>query len=264
MQGRFLFLGTSGSMGVPVLGCKCSVCLSDSQYNRRSRCAALIKIANRSLLIDSGPEIRYQLLNHHIDRVDGALITHSHFDHVAGFDDLKAFSFSQKQKLPILLSSSTFSEIEKRYDYLLEYKQGLAFGFFFDFTILDKPFGVVEFTGMEIKYLSYSQSGMQVTGFKIGNLAYLSDIKEYSEELIDEVKGIDILIISALRQSTSPMHMSLDEAIAFSKKIQAKKTYFTHMAHEIDYERDSKLLPNGIEFSYDGLEIPFNYDKGII
>ncbi len=263
MDGRFLFLGTSGSLGVPIIGCKCSVCVSISPRNKRRRCSALIAIGGKKLLIDAGPEIRQQLLDAEVDAIDGALITHAHYDHVAGIDDLKAFTFAQKKKLPILLSRQTYDEVTFRSAYLMETVNNRKQGIHFDFQVLDDLSGIASFAGLSIQPISYIQVGMPVTGFKIGNLAYLSDIKEYTPQLIQSVLGVDVLIVSALRYTASPMHLSVDEAIALARKIGAKQTYFTHMSHEIDYTKGLAHLPEGIAFAYDGLAIPFSYDKGI-
>ena len=263
MQGSLLFLGTGGSMGVPALACKCSVCLSTSPFNKRRRSAALFQVAGKNLLIDAGPEIREQLLDAHVDTLDGALLTHSHFDHIACVDDLKGYCYAQKKKLPLLLSPETFEEIRSRTHYLMDKEKGGDQGLFFEFNLIKELFGSVEFAGLHFEYLSYFQSGMKVTGIKIGNLAYLSDIKDYSQKVIDAISGIDVLVISALRQTTSPMHFSIEEAIAFCRKIQAKKTYFTHVAHDVDFQRESALLPSGVQFAYDGLRIPFDYKEGL-
>jgi len=260
MQGSLLFLGTGGSMGVPALACKCSVCLSTSAFNKRRRSAALFQVNGKNLLIDAGPEIRQQLLDFHVDTLDGVLLTHPHFDHIACVDDLKAYCYAQNKKLPILLSNETFEEIRFRTHYLMDKENGRNEGLFFEFKLIEDLFGSVEFEGLKFEYLSYFQSGMRVTGIKIGNLAYLSDIKDYSQQVIDSISGIDVLVISALRQTTSPMHFSIEEAIAFSQKAQAKTAYFTHVAHDVDFTKDSSLLPKGIQFAYDGLRIEFNYE----
>lgn len=260
MQAKFLFLGTSGSMGVPALGCKCSVCKSSSSFNKRRRCAALITIGDKHLLIDAGPEIREQILSASVDTLSGALITHPHFDHISCVDDLKGFYFAEKKKLPILLSKESFEEICIRHHYLMDSSGASPVGIHFDFHVMQNSFEKVHFAGLAFEVLSYSQNAMPVMGVKIGNLAYVSDLKEYTNKLIDSLTGIDILIVSALRQTVSPMHLSIDEAIAFAKKVSAKKTYFTHLAHDVDYKRDSPSLPEGIQFAYDGLEIPFHYD----
>ncbi len=256
-MGEFLFLGTSGSMGVPVIACSCPVCLSSNPLNKRKRCAAIIKIGDNSLLIDAGPEIRQQLLSSNIHRLDGVILTHAHYDHIAGFDDLKAFCFAQKQKLPVLLSRNTFDEIRLTHYYLLEETSGHPQGIFFDFNILDELFGSVEFTGIPLEFVSYYQTGMPVIGLKIGNLAYISDIKDFSEKVVQSLRGTEILILSALKHSLSPMHLCVDDAIALAKRIGARQTYFTHMSHEVDYEKDSLKLPSGFAFAYDGLKVPF-------
>ncbi|MCX6986652.1 MAG: MBL fold metallo-hydrolase [Chlamydiae bacterium] len=263
MIGRFLFLGTSGSMGVPVIGCRCCVCTSNSPFNKRRRCAGVISACEKIILIDAGPEIRQQLLDAGIDHLDGALITHAHYDHMAAIDDLKAFTFAQKKKLPVLLGKHTYEELRFRHHYLMEDSGRGEQGMYFDFHVLEDTCPMSCFSGLCFELLNYSQVGTPVTGFKIGNLAYLSDIKEYSQELIDSISGIDILILSALRYTPSPMHLSVPEAIVLAEQVGAKNTYFTHMSHEIDYTHHSSHLPKNIAFAYDGLEIPFQYDKGI-
>ncbi len=263
MKGRFIFLGTSGSMGVPVLGCSCSVCLSSSKYNKRRRSAAILSIADRNILIDAGPDIRQQLLDFNLKNLSGAIVTHSHFDHIAGLDDLKAYSFAQKCKIPVLLSEATFDELSLRHHYLMDENQGKKQGLFFDFQLIPSSFCAVDFVGVKLDMLSFVQNHMPVSGFKVGNLAFVSDIKEYSQQLVDTISGVEILIVSALRHASSPMHFSIDEAVAFSKKVGAKKTYLTHMAHEIDYDIHLSQLPLGVQFAFDGLEIPIQYDKGL-
>jgi phosphoribosyl 1,2-cyclic phosphate phosphodiesterase len=250
-------------MGVPVLGCSCSVCLSSSRYNKRRRSAALLSIADKKILIDAGPDIREQLLDLNLKNLSGAIITHSHFDHIAGLDDLKAYSFAQKSKIPLLLSEATFDELSLRHHYLMDENQDRKQGLFFDFQLIPSSFCTIDFVGVEIDILSFVQNHMPVNGFKVGNLAFVSDIKEYSQQLLDSISGIEILIVSALRQTSSPMHFSIDEAVAFSKKVGAKKTYLTHMAHEVDYDIHSSLLPSGVQFAFDGLEIPIQYDRGL-
>lgn len=259
MKGKIVLLGTGGSMGVPVIACSCPVCLSSSVRNKRNRSAALICVDDKTLLIDAGPEIRQQLLAHDIERLDGALITHAHFDHIAAIDDLKAFTFVHKRKLAVLLSKESFEELSHRHYYLMdgEGRQGLHF----DFEVVEPPFKPQVFAGLDIKLLSYFQREMPVLGFKIGDLAYVSDIKQYTKELIEDIKGIETLIVSALRHTSSPMHFSIDEAIAFAIEVGAKTTYFTHMAHEIDYDTVSAALPDSIHLGYDGLAIPFTYMK---
>lgn len=248
MEGVFKFLGTSGSMGVPVIGCKCSVCRSVSIKNQRMRCAGLLQLQDKNLLIDAGPEIRLQLLKYKIDRMDGVMITHAHYDHIGGIDDLKAFYFLNKTKIPLLLSSQTWEELSSKYSYLMD--------LFFDPTILEDRFSSLAFAGIPLECLGYEQNGVDVTGFKVGNLVYLSDIKQYSDKLLQRIQNPDILIISALRFDSSPMHFNINEAISFAKQIGAQFTYLTHLAHEVDVVKDH--LPPNVYFAYDGLELSFH------
>lgn len=260
MTGELLFLGTGGSSGVPIIGCTCPVCTSRSPHNKRLRSSVLVKVANKSFLIDVGPDFRQQALTYKIKRLDGALLTHTHSDHVAGIDDLRVFYFLQNAKLPILLSTETFEEIKIRYNYLMKpMRDGHSISAQLDFFILEKDFGTIDFCGVHWKYVSYFQADMKVTGFCVGNLAYLSDIREYDEKLIPSLVGTELLIVSALRSTPSPMHFSIDEAVEFSKKIGAKKTWITHLSHDFDHEEMSAKLPRNVFFSYDGLKIPFTY-----
>lgn len=257
MDGRFLFLGTGGSLGIPVIGCTCSVCTSASPFNQRGRSSALIQIGDKRLLIDAGPDFRVQALKHRINRLNGLILTHTHFDHIGGFDDLRVFYFLQKAPLPCLLSRETFQELQLRYHYLID-PQGVSS--LFRFRVLEEDFGTVEFEGVRLSYLSYFQAGMKVMGVRVGNLAYVSDIRDYSPQVFEALDGVEILILSALRHEPSHVHFSIEEAIAFSRKVKAKQTWLTHIAHELDYAETKTLLPSDVQMSYDGLEIPFNLE----
>lgn len=246
-------------MGVPVIACPCSVCHSPLSYNKRSRSAAIISVDQKTLLIDAGPEIRQQLLNSGVTHLDGAILTHAHFDHIAAVDDLKAFTFIHKKKLPILLSKESYDEISHRHYYLMNGEGGG--GLHFDFEIVSPPFSSRVFQGVHINLLAYEQREVPVLGILVGDLAYVSDIKQYNKELIQKIRGVSTLIVSALRPTSSPMHFSIDEAIAFSKEVGAKTTYLTHIAHEVDHQSVSKELPKGIHLAYDGLRLPFIYHK---
>lgn len=257
MKGNFIFLGTGGSAGVPMIGCQCEVCRSTTPENKRLRSAALIQIKNKIFLIDVGPDFRAQALHYHIDHLSAVLLTHAHSDHIAGIDDLRAYYFLHKTKLPCFLSEETFQEVKLRYHYMLQpLTSGKSISAQLDFHILPHDFGEFVIDGVRFEYFSYYQTEMKVTGFRIGNLAYVSDIREYSEELIERLKGVNILILSALRHLPTKMHFSIEEAIDFSRKVLAKKTYLTHIAHDLDYQSTNAILPPDVRMSYDGLEIP--------
>lgn len=256
MDGSILFLGTGGSMGIPVIGCECSVCQSPSPFNKRLRPSLLLSFGGKKILIDVGPDFRYQALKHRIKTLDGIILTHTHFDHIAGIDDVRIFCFQQKKPLPCLLSSETLEELKIRYHYLMppheskeEYKTKLAF------QILSDACGTTTFQGMKIDYVSYIQMNMKVNGFRFGNAAYITDISQYTEDIFDVLQGVEILIISGTSFKKSRGHITIGDAIALAEKVGASQTYLTHITHETDHEEMKQKLPSNIQLSYDGLEI---------
>ena len=257
MEGTFLFLGTGASAGIPIIGCHCPVCSSHSVHNRRLRPSGLIKLKDKTFLIDVGPDFRQQALLHRIDHLDGLLLTHTHFDHIAGIDELRAYYFQSKKPLPCLLSEESLELLKQRYDYLFEpLQENGSLRAQFQFQAL-QDFGRVEFAGYSIDYLSYSQCGMKVTGFRIGPLAYISDIHDYDETVLLALKGVQKLIVSAIGSESSHAHFSVDEAVEFSRKIGAQRTWLTHISHHLDHDAAEHFLPPDIRMGYDGLEISF-------
>ena len=257
MEGRLRFLGTGSSLGVPVIGCKCSVCLSSDPKNKRKRAGALLQINGKSFLVDVGPDYKTQALENNIDFLDGLILTHSHYDHMGGFDDLRAYAYLGK-KLPCLMLNATFKEWKASYGYLIKPSaEDPNCSSFFSWHLLGDPNGKNVFEGLQMEHVSFFQMGMQVMGLKIGTFSYISDIKEYDATLIDLLKGTETLVLSALRKTSSPMHFSIDEALEFISLIKPKRTYLTHIAHEIDHETLLKELPASVTLAYDGLEISF-------
>lgn len=261
INAQFLFLGTGASMGIPVIGCRCPVCTSESPYNIRTRPSALITMGMQRILIDCGPDFRQQALKHHIDSLDGVILTHAHHDHTAGFDDLRIYIFKSHRSLPCLLSAESLADLKKSFYYIFEdHRPYMDMASRFDVRVLERDRGEVEFIGLKLRYFSYEQGGMVVHGFRMGNLAYVTDIKHYPPSIFDDLKGVDTLILSALRFPPSPLHFSVDDAIEFAKKVGAKHTWLTHMAHDLDHEKTNAYLPDGIRLAYDGLQLEFSID----
>lgn len=260
MKGTFLFLGSGSSAGIPLIGCHCAVCSSTLSRNKRLRPSGLVKIGEKSFLIDSGPDFRQQALLHRIEHLDGLLLTHTHFDHIAGLDELRVFNFRMKRPMPCLLSNESLEDLKKRYNYLFEKtEKNVSMIAQFQFQLVPEDFGTAVFEGMEIGAMTYFQGKMQVTGFRFGDFAYVSDIRDYDESIFDALKGVRVLILSALRSETTAVHLSVDEAVAFVRKTGAEKAWFTHISHHLEHEATERLLPPDIRMGYDGLEIEFTY-----
>jgi phosphoribosyl 1,2-cyclic phosphate phosphodiesterase len=251
MEGKLTFFGTGAATGVPVIGCQCAICLSASPLNKRKRSCSLLEIGSKKFLIDVGPDFRSQALEYHVNHLDGLILTHTHYDHIAGIDDLRIFSFKHKKPFPVLVSQETMQAIRRQYYYLLEESTPKLM-----FQILEEEIGETEFLGLKMRYFFHDQLGMQVTGYRFGNLSFVTDIKHYSEDLFDVIKGSDILILSAIDWKKTRAHISIDEAIEIGEKAQVKKVILTHVGHELDHEQTSEKLPKFMELAYDGLSIP--------
>jgi len=258
MEAKLLFLGTGGSLGIPVITCKCPVCTSNSPLNKRTRPSVLLEVGRRTFLIDVGPDFREQALHFGIDELDGVLLTHSHYDHIGGIDELRVFYFKHKKRMPILASIDTYDELRHRFHYLFQTKQ--ADGTLqsqFDFQILEEDFGRATFQGLKLQYVSYTQANMKVTGYRFGPLAYISDIRHFDDRIIEDLKGTEVLVVSAVRYTPSEVHFTIDEAVEFSRAVGAKRTFLTHMAHDLEHDATNQKLPEDVRLAHDGLELSF-------
>lgn len=261
IKSHFHFLGTGGSMGIPVIGCTCPVCLSGSPHNIRMRPSALIHAAGRRILIDCGPDFKEQALKHNINTLDGIIFTHAHHDHTAGLDELRIYTLRSHQALPCLLSSESAKAIRNRFNYMFDESDPYAsLTAKFDLQLLEEERGVTIFQGLKIRYFSYEQGKMRVDGFRFGNLAYVTDIRHYPETIFEDLQDVNTLILSALRFSPSALHFSVDEAIDFARRVGAKETWFMHIAHDLDHEKTNAYLPMGMRLAHDGLQLEFSPD----
>lgn len=247
-------------MGIPVIGCSCNICKSSNPFNKRLRPSGLIKVNGKTILIDCGPDFRMQALTYQINELDALILTHAHHDHTAGLDEMRIFTLRSGKSLPCLLSLETLQELKIRFYYIFndQYRdKGIKLTTDLALNCIEDRTGEVAFEGLNIRYMDYQQGGMQVNGFRFGNLAYVTDIKEYKEEIFETLVGVEILILSALRFTPSHLHFTVDDAIEFAQKVGAKQTWLTHIAHELEHDRTNAYLPDSIQLGYDGLELNF-------
>ena len=243
-----LFLGTGTSTGVPQIGCTCKTCVSTDSNDKRLRASVLISEGESQILIDAGPDLRQQLLTYMINQLSGILITHEHYDHVGGLDDLRPLGKSQiyaeKRVSDVIKRNMPYCFGDKRYpgSPLIELNE-----------IDENSFYI---NSIKIQPIRVMHANLPILGFRIGNFAYLTDVKTIDDKSIDQLKDLDILVLNALRPEPHISHLSLSEALDLTQKIGANKTYFTHMNHHMGLHHIvNQSLPKNIQLAYDGLQL---------
>jgi phosphoribosyl 1,2-cyclic phosphate phosphodiesterase len=247
---KLTFLGTGTSSGIPAVGCKCPVCTSKSPRNHRYRAGAVFTIGRRNILIDTPPELRLALLRSKISDIAAVCWTHIHADHINGIDDLRYFYFMHRKDMPCYGSRKTLDHIRRAFRYIFKEQRAGGGVPHLEFRPVSRKFriGRTAVTPIEIDH-----GGTENLGYRIGKIAYLTDVKRVPEKSMHKLKGLDVLVTGALRYSEHQTHMNLDEAVELAKHIGARRTYFTHIAHDLDHEKAEKSLPRGIHIAYDGL-----------
>lgn len=256
ITGEMILLGTGTSVGVPAIGCGCDVCRSDNPRNKRTRCSAILGLPEGNLLIDTSPDMRTQLLREDIGLVHAVVYTHEHSDHVLGLDDLRLMQFYLGKSLPLYCEPVVEERIRKAFDYAFSdipvTHQGAAPMLHFE-TIGLAPFQVLGAELTPVRLLHGPR--FDVLGFRIGNVAYCTDTSEIPPESLEKLRGLDVLILDALRETPHVTHLSLSQAIEVAEKLEAKQVYFTHASHGLDYDKTNAALPSHMKLAYDGLRI---------
>lgn len=249
---RLTFLGTGTSMGVPVAGGFDRHLMSDDPRNERTRCSAWYQTDQTSVLIDVSPEFRIQSISNSLSRVDLVLITHEHMDHIAGLDDLRAYNFAQKGAIPLYTSHRTAESIRSRFDYMFgeERYPGAT----------DVDIEVIEssrsYRDVTITPIPVHHGNLEILGFRIGQLCYLTDTKHVPEVSKEIIRGCHTLVISGLRwEPDHPTHMTIPEAIELSSALEAEQTYLIHMNSQVEHQETEDRLPDSIHLAYDQLTI---------
>ena len=252
-----VFLGTGTSVGVPALGCTCNVCTSGHAKNQRTRCAVVISCPNGNLLIDTPPDLRTQLLREKIPLVHEVLYTHEHADHLFGLDDLRLFPFHLGHPVPLHCEERVEARIRHSFDYAFSTRKPTHPGATpkLEFKTV-QPFQAFTALGVDILPIRLKHGPrFDVLGFRSGKFAYCTDVNEISEDAYNCLMGLDVLVLGALRYRPHPTHFNLEEAVKVAKKINAKRTYLTHLSHDFDHDSLARDLPAGIEPAYDGMRI---------
>ena len=251
------FLGTGTSVGVPMIGCGCETCCSEDPRDHRLRSSILVKTPQLCLLVDSGPDLRQQLLREQVTMLDGVLITHPHADHVMGFDDLRRFTPGKDDMLPVFASSSCLDALKKMFFYM--FNNAKRYPGYFKPEPRDLE-GKLSIGDLDISPIPVEHGNVECMGFLFhyeGNpvFAYLPDCKRIPDASMKALSGVGCLVIDALRARPHPTHMSIEEALAVAVELAPAQTWLTHVSHEILHARERTALPDRVDFAYDGLQL---------
>jgi len=252
--GSLLILGSGTSTGVPMIGCNCPVCRSSDPRNQRSRCSALIRCAGSHILIDTAPDLRFQALREGLRQIDAVLYTHTHADHVHGIDDLRAFNLRNQPSIPLYGSRECVATLRQSFSYIFIPGDDSGFRPRLHLETIDGPFMIGH---VPIIPLPIEHGADQVLGYRIGNLAYLTDCNRVPAATVAALAGIETLVVDGLRFSPHATHFTIPEAIAFAQGLGIKRTILTHLTHDVDARQHGDFLPAGVELAYDGQLIPF-------
>jgi phosphoribosyl 1,2-cyclic phosphate phosphodiesterase len=254
----FTFLGTGTSVGVPMLGCDCPVCRSTDSRNQRYRCAILIRTTRGNLIIDTPPELRLQLLREQVKLVHAALFTHYHADHLYGLDDLRPFPKLLGGPVPLYCTIEVERIIRQVFAYAFrEENTHMPAGYLPQLVfqrITEEPFQVL---GQHVTPIPLIHAQYDVFGFRIGDVAYCTDVSRIPERSMPLLDGLRVLVLDALRYKPHPAHLSLGEAVEIIERVKPQRAYLTHMSHDLDHDTVNRQLPPGVELAYDGLTFAF-------
>ncbi len=247
-------LGSGTSQGVPVIACECEVCKSTNTKDKRTRCSILIETNSKKIVIDTGPDFRYQMLRADVKDLDAVLFTHEHKDHLAGLDDIRAFNFKRGGKpMDVFANEDVQKALKREYSYIFAKNKYPGIPKINLKSISNKPFLIDDLEVIPIEVLHYK---LPVLGFRVKDFAYVTDANFISEEEKEKLKNLDALILNALRKTEHISHFNLEQAIELIHELKPKRAYLTHISHLMGkHEEVSKELPHGIEIAYDGLKI---------
>ncbi len=249
-----LVLGSGTSVGVPMIGCRCAVCVSGDPRDKRLRPSVLLCLDEKRILIDTSPDFRYQALRFGISRLDAIFYTHSHADHILGLDDVRPFNFMQRHDIPIYTSAESLAVIERTFQYVFDASPSQSSRpRLTPHLFEDEP---IDIAGISILPIRIRHGKGTAHGFKFGDCAYLTDHSEIPPESLEKLTGLDVLFLDALRHNPHPTHSTVEESLRTVERLQPRRAYFTHISHDLLHATTQERLPPGVHLAYDGLEIP--------
>lgn len=249
---KVTFLGTGTSTGVPVPTCACAVCSSTDPKDQRLRPSILLEWDGASVLIDTATDLRQQALRHRLMRLDAVLYTHAHADHVFGLDELRLYNWRRGGAIPIYGSRATLDSIRRTFWYVFEEVEAGGGKPALDMRAVDGPFDLLGRTIVPVPVL---HGRLPILGYRAGGFAYLTDVSAIPDASYPLLRDLELLVLSALRLRPHPTHLHLDRALEEARRIGARRTLFTHIAHEISHAAVSDTLPTGVALAYDGLQV---------
>ncbi len=250
---KFTFLGTGTSQGVPIITCNCPVCTSADKHDNRTRTSLLIQSATTTVVIDTGPDFRAQLLREKVQDLDAVVFTHGHKDHVAGLDDIRPFNYMLNKTIKVFAELGVQEILKREFAYAFQPQEYPGVPQINLITIDETPFMIGDIPFIPIRAMHKT---LPVLGFRIHDFTYITDANFIADTELEKIKGSKILVLNALRRETHYSHFSLSQAIEIAEKINPDNTYFTHISHHMGlYDEVNAALPNGIGLAYDGLRI---------
>ncbi len=261
---RVTLLGTGTSTGVPVIGCRCRVCSSTDPRDARTRCACYVWANGMGIVIDTGPDFRYQMLREGINRIDAVLYTHHHFDHVVGVDDLRPYFFQNAAPMECYAYTRTARELRRMFPYIFD--GGVTYGAAPRLRLqeVEDSFTVrsrySRDGSLDVVPLELLHGTLHVFGYRIGRFAYITDANHIPVATYDRLQRVDVLVIDALRHAPHPRHFTIDEALAVAERIGARQTYLVHITHNVLHAEEEERLPEGVALGYDGLTFEVSPD----
>jgi len=250
---KITFLGTGTSQGIPMIANNDPVCLSNDSKDKRLRSSVMISWDDTCYVIDCGPDFRQQMLRENIQAINGVLFTHEHSDHTAGIDDLRPFTYKMGE-VPIYAQERVIESLKVRFSYIFETENRYAGAPKLTENIIDSSSFIL--SGVDVTPIVVMHGKLPITGYRFGDVAYITDLKTMSDHEKKKLDGLDILIVNALRITAHPTHLNLEEALCFVNEIKPKRAYFTHISHKLGFHAEvQKKLPENVFLSYDGLEI---------